>query len=1093
MRRLSVVFILVSFSLPLFAGSNQGYYRFPAIHGNKIVFTAEGDLWIVGTQGGVATRLTTSHGVESNAAISPDGSTLAFSAQYEGPTEIYTMPIDGGVPRRLTYDGGTATAVGWTSDNKIVYATTHYSTLPNVQLVILDPNTRTTSLVPLAQASDGVFTGSGDTLFFTRLPFQGSHTKRYKGGTAQNIWCFVKGAEEAVPLTADFAGTSKDPMIWNGRIYFASDRDGTMNIWSMNIDGKEVHQETFHSGFDIASPSLDEGRIAYQCGADIYLYDIASKKDTIIPVSLTSDFDQEMTQWVKKPMDFLTSVHVSPDGDRIVLTARGQVFVAPVGEGRFVEVTRASGVRYRNACFAPDGKSLVLQSDRTGEVEFWKYPANGVGSGEQLTHDGKGFRMEGIPSPDGKAIVYTDKNDRILLYDSKSGKTKVIATSEYGGFGGLRWAPDSRWIAYNSPAPNSFNKIAIYDVTNGKTTFLTEDRTNSYSPAWSPDGKWLYFLSDRNIHTIVLSPWGARQPEPYFANETKIYGIALVKDERFPFAPPDELQPSASSEKEKKESLNEQKGKDAKSKEKKSVDVKVDLENIQARVYEVPVPAGDYSHLSANDKILFVTEDPLAADRKRKLDAIEIKNKDVSVKAVLEDIKGYELSDDGKKIMVRKGDGIYVIDASAAAVTDLSKHAVSLSKWTFSFDPREEWKQMFTEAWRLERDFFYDPNMQGVDFEKTLKRYLPLVDRVRDRDELNDLISQIVSELCALHTYVIGGALRRESEQVPIASLGAVLSRDDRNSGYRIDHIYRSDPDYLDHISPLAKTGLKINEGDVVESVNGVSTLSVPALNALLENQAGRQVLLHLKSGDNGKEYDEVVTPISQSAASNLRYNEWEYTRRLAVDSMSDNRIGYVHLRAMGGSNYDEWAKEFYPVFDRQGLIVDVRHNRGGNIDSWILEKLMRKAWMYWQSRVGIPAWNMQYAFRGHVVVLCNERTASDGEAFTEGFRRLGLGKIIGTRTWGGEIWLSFDNWLRDNGIASAAEYGVYGPESQWLIEGHGVDPDIVVDDAPHQTFGGTDAQLEEAVKYLKQEIKDHPVLVPPPPAYPNKAMEYGK
>ncbi len=1070
----------------------QGYYRYPAIHGDKIVFTAEGDLWTVGLNGGVATRLTTSEGTESYAAISPDGTTIAFSAQYEGPTEIYTMSIDGGVPKRMTFEGQAAIVVGWTSDDRIIYETSHYSTLPNAQLMLLDPKTGEKTLVSLAQASDGVFNATEDTLFFTRLPFQGSHTKRYQGGTAQNIWRYVKGSEEAIPLTGDYAGTSKNPMLWEGRVYFATDRDGTMNIWSMNADGRDLHQETFHKGFDVASPALDEGKIVYQCGADIYLYDIASKTDKIVPISLSSDFDQEMTQWVKKPMDYLTSVHVSPDGDRVVLTARGQVFVAPVGEGRLVEVTRESGVRYRNSHFMAEGKSLLLQSDRTGEVEFWKYPANGVGAGLQLTNDGKGFRLDGIPSPDGKAIVYNDKNYRLLLYDSASQKTKVIATSQYGNFGDLVWSPDSKWIAYVSPAADTYGQIAIYSVPEDKTTFLTDDRTDSYSPAWSPDGKWLYFLSDRNFQPMVWSPWGPREPEPFFANTTKIYAIALAKNLRFPFAPPDELQSSSASQSEEKEKPNDKQGKKADSNEKqKSVEVKIDLDSIQTRIYEVPVPAGEYSNLSINDKVLFVQESPVAAERKTKLDAIEIKNKDVSAKSVVEDIKAYELSADGKKIMVRKGDAIYVIDAAAAPVTDLSKNAVNLSKWTFSFDPREEWKQMFTEAWRLERDFFYDPGMQGVEYEKTMQRYMPLVDRVRDRDELNDLIAQIVSELSALHTFVVGGDLRRESHQVAVGSLGAALSRDEKNGGYRIDHIYTCDPDYLDDGSPLAKTGTKIKEGDVIQFINGVSTLAEQSLSELLENQVGQQVLLHLKCGATGKEYDAVVTPISQQAASNLRYDEWEYTRRLAVDKESDNQIGYVHLRAMGGGNYIEWAKEFYPVFDRQGLIVDVRHNNGGNIDSWILEKLLRKAWMYWKDRIGVPSWNMQYAFRGHVVVLCDQSTASDGEAFTEGFKRLGLGKVIGMRTWGGEIWLSFDNWLRDNGIASAAEYGVYGPEGKWLIEGHGVDPDMVVDNSPGQTFEGKDAQLEAAINYLKQEIKDHPVQVPPPPAYPNKAMDY--
>lgn len=309
----------------------------------------------------------------------------------------------------------------------------------------------------------------------------------------------------------------------------------------MNEDGKDLKQETFQKGFDDASATLSNGKIAYQCGADIYLYDIASGADGVVPIDLTSDFDQETTTWVKKPMDYLISAHVSPDGDRVVLTARGQVFVAPVSEGRFVEVTRESGVRYRNARFAPDGKSIVLQSDQTGEVEFWKCPANGVGKGDQLTSDGKGFRMDCSTSPDGKSIAYTDKNDRLMLYDLVSKKTKVIATSQYGGFWGLRWSPDSKWLAYVSPSADTYGQIVVYSVTDEKMTTLTDDRTDSYSPAWSADGKWLYFLSDRNFRSMVGSPWGPRQPEPYFANTTKVYAIALVKELRFPFALPDEL------------------------------------------------------------------------------------------------------------------------------------------------------------------------------------------------------------------------------------------------------------------------------------------------------------------------------------------------------------------------------------------------------------------------------------------------------------------------------------------------------------------------------------------------------------------------
>jgi tricorn protease len=1088
MRSMYFLFIMAILSFSVFAGSREGYYRYPAIHGDRLVFTSEGDLWSVGINGGAAIRLTTGQGMESHASISPDGLMIAFSGQYEGPTEVYVMPIDGGTPKRLTFDGNNDTVIGWTKGEKIIYSTIIYSTLWNFKLCLLDLKTGMSTQVPLAQASEGEYDVSGDTLYFTRLPFQGSHTKRYKGGTAQNIWRYVMNEKEAIPLTADYKGTSKSPMLWNNRVYFMSDRDGTMNIWSMDKDGKDLKQETFNKGGDAQSASLDDGRIVYQCGADIHLYDVSSGKDHIVPIELSSDYDQELTQWVKKPMDYLTSVHISPDGDRIVLTARGQVFVAPSSQGRFVEVTRNSGVRYRNAIFNPDGKSLIIQSDESGEVEFWKYPANGVGTGEQMTNDGKGFRLQGFPSPDGKMIAYTDKNNKLYIYTLQDKKTIVIDSSEYNQFDNLRWSPDSKWLAYVSSSANINVQIAIYNLFTRRKTFITDDRVNSYDPVWNPDGKWMYFLSDRTFQSLVQSPWGWNQPEPFYDKTTKIYAVSLAKGERFPFTPEDEL--NAAVEKAKSEDTVKSKSKE-KSNEK--VDVKIDLDGIQYRVNEVPVPAGNYRDLSMNSKTLFFTETPKEVNAKTKLDAIEIKNKDVSVKPVLEDINSYELSADGKKIVVLKGKSLYVIDASGESIKEISKAEVDLGKWTFSFDPREEWKQMFIEAWRLERDYFYDPGLQGIDYNKLLNMYLPLVDRVRDRDELNDLISQIVGELSALHTFVFGGDIRHESQQISIGSLGALLEKDEKDDGYMIKHIYKSEPDYIDAFSPLMKQGAKVKEGDIILSINGVPTLSVASPNILLENQVGKQVLLHLKSSENGKEYDEIVVPISQQAEFNLRYNEWEYTRRLIVDKQSEDLIGYVHLRAMGGGNYSEWVKSFYPVFNREGLIIDVRHNNGGNIDSWILEKLLRKAWMYWKGRVGAPYWNMQYAFRGHIVVLCDEFTSSDGEAFTEGFKRLNLGTVIGTRTWGGEIWLSLDHWLLDNGIASAGEYGVYGPEGKWLVEGHGVDPGIVVDNTPHETFEGKDAQLEAAINYLEKQIKEHPVVVPPPPKYPDKSVDYNK
>jgi len=368
-------------------------------------------------------------------------------------------------------------------------------------------------------------------------------------------------------------------------------------------------------------------------------------------------------------------------------------------------------------------------------------------------------------------------------------------------------------------------------------------------------------------------------------------------------------------------------------------------------------------------------------------------------------------------------------------------------------------------------------------------RYLPLVDRVADRDELNDVIAQMVGELSALHTFVVGGDQRHPADHIDVATFGARLRRDEKAGGFIVDHIYAHDPDLPSQAPPFARPDSLVKEGEVITSIDGVDALSVPDEGALLRGKAGTQVLLHVKPA-TGDARDVLVTPITARDDRQLRYSEWEYTRRLAVEKASNGAIGYVHLRAMGSNDMDQWARDFYPVFNRQGLIIDVRDNGGGNIDSWLLSKLLRQPWMYFQPRVGNPSWNMQYAFRGHIIVLCDKGTASDGEAFTEGFRRLKLGKVIGTRTWGGEIWLSFDNTQADNGIASAAELGVYA-DGKWLIEGHGVDPDEVVDNLPADNYKGNDAQLQAAIRELQQQIKADPRPVPPAPQHPDKSFRY--
>jgi tricorn protease len=1087
LKSLLIISLLIITAQTLSAQA-KGYYRFPAVHGNSVIFTAEGDLWKFNLSTKEAKRLTTNQGVESHASISPDGQWVAFVAQYEGPPEVYVMPVDGGTPKRLTYEESNPVVYQWTSDGSILYSTSYYSNLPDVQLVKLNPSKMTSENIPLSQADQGTYAPDG-ILFFTRLRDQGSHTKRYKGGTAQTLWKF-DGKDEAQPLTADYPGTSKDPMYYNNRIYFLTDRDGTMNIWSMNTEGSDLKQHTKATRLDLADADLYDGKIVCQQGADILLYDIASDKSSSLPVTLNSDFDQKRIQWINDPKTKISSVDLSYKGDQVVLTSRGRVFSVPLESDRWSEVTRKYGIRYKSASYMNKENDIAMLSDESGEFEIWKTDNYGFNAPRQITKESKNFIEDYSVSPDGKYFVFNEKDNRLMLYSGSTGLTTLLTTNDFGFSGPYSWSPDSRWIAYTDHAVNQTGYIKIYDVKTSKTYKVTTDRQENYMPRFSRDGKWLYFISERSFNTTVRSPWGNRQPEPYYARTCKIYAIALNPPAEFPFREATELnlnKPDTTKATADKKGKVDKK-KDDKSKNKSEEKI-IDLTDVGANLYVVPMKPGNIGKLELNNEWLY-WQDYNEDDNTLSLNALKITNKkNNEVISIASGISDFKFSGDGKKILIRDKNGILVCNADGSK-PDAKKDLVDLSKWAFTIDPAEDWKQMFKDAWRMERDYFYDRNMHGVNWQEVYDRYFPLVDRVTDRYELDDILAQMISELSALHMFVYGGEKRTPKDNISNGYLGAIVSRSENKGGYAVDHIYKSDPDYPTEMSPLARPDLKIRTGDIITAVNGRSALEASGINELLVNKADVQVRLKLKNM-KGETYEEVVKPLNARSFADLRYNEWEYTRRLEVENSSGNRIGYLHLRAMGGSDYDQFVKNFYPAIGKEGLIIDMRHNRGGNIDSWVLEKLMRKAWFYWAPRVGKSVPNMQYAFTGHMVVLMDEHTASDGEAFSEGFRRLGLGKLIGVRTWGGEIWLSSGNRLVDNGIATAAETGVYSPEGEWLIEGWGVEPDIRADNLPGETFKGRDSQMEAAVRYLMKLINEQPVVTPPIPKYPDKSFSY--
>jgi tricorn protease len=1081
--------MLMSAGLLSSATAADAYYRYPAIRGDNVVFTAEGDLWKTGAHGGAAQRLTTHPAAETNAAISRDGKWVAFSAAYEGAQEAYVMPLAGGLPKRITFENGAVSVLGWSAQGEVLVSMAS-GTGPGRSMAIaaVKPDNLQRRIFPLADAHDAVLDDTGNMLYLTRngLALTNDNVKAYRGGAHAQLWRYdVNGSAEAVQLLASDAGNNKHPMWWQGRVYFISDRSGSSNLWSMAADGSDPRQLTQHTDWDVRNAAIGEGRIVYQLGADLHVLDLQSSKDEQLAINLVSDFDQQRTRQIRSPLESLTNVQIAGKFERIVLTARGRVSVAGTGAQRRVEIAIPEGARARQAVFSHDDKSIYAIVDTTGENEIWKFAADGSGKGEQLTKDGNNHRWQLYPSPDGRWLGHTDKKGRFWLLDLATKANIVIDDAGKVGLGDydeIAWSADSKNLALvRAASTEQRNQIGLYSIDSKQLSFVTSDRYTSRAPVFSPDGKWLYFLSARNFQLANGSPWGDRNMGPVFDKRTAIFALALQPENRFPFKPDDELnKPGDKPAEGATEQAAEKAAEKAVAKAAPKAAVKgapaVVYAGLSERLYEVPLAAGNYRALQVDDKRLYFL-DADGGDGKANLKTLAIASNGPQPEVFVAGVREYDLSQDKKHVYYRTfgaGAGeMLVVDAGAKAPTDVSKAKIKVDDWSFTSNPRLEWKQMFNDAWRMHRDFLYDVKMRGADWPAVRAKYAPLVDRVTDRAELDDVLGMMISEVGALHSQIRPGDIRRSAPEGTPAGLGALLSR--TAEGYRVDHIYASEPELPSERGPLAQAGVDVKEGDIITAVNGKPVLDARDIADLLLNQADKQVLLQVKRKADTRSV--IVLPVNMTKHAALRYSDWEQSRARQVEAASKGRIGYLHLRAMGPNDIASFARDFYANVNRDGLIIDVRRNNGGNIDSWIIEKLLRKAWAFWAPPGVAPSPNMQNTFRGHLVVLIDEYTYSDGETFAAGIKSLGLAPLVGKRTAGAGVWLSDNNRLSDNGMARVAEMGQFHTEDgQWLIEGVGVSPDVVVDNLPHATYQGQDRQLEVALEMLAKKLKEQPV-----------------
>lgn len=1057
------------------AQPNDGYFRAPAIHHNTLVFTAEGDLWKKQIDQTITRRLTTHATEEFGARISPDGKLVAFVANYDGEPEVYVMPLTGGVPQRVSFENSRVRMQGWTPDGQVLYSTDNIIGPAN-QWVLrhVNPATLETGTFPLLDAIEGSMSTDGSQIYFTRFGLQATadNARVYRGGAKGQIWRYATGSvQEAQHLTADHEGSARRPMYWNGRVYFLSDADGTPNLWSMTSNGSDFRQHTTYSDFQVWDANQHNGRIVYQRGADLYLYTIATGKTEPLAIELTSDFTQRQERWLPNPVSYLTDVtyqRTHDDTDQLVLTARGQVAIASTGTRRVIELQTPPSSRTRYATMSPDGAWVYAVNDHSGENEIWRFPTNNRSEGEQLTSNGGPFRSGIHLAPDGQSLAHHDHRGHLYLLDLATKEEKLVFADSMPsrGYSDVQWSHDGSLLTFtieNRHAP-SRNQVVIYDIAQQTHAIVTSEKYESYSPAFSQDGNWLYFLSDRTFTPTPTSPWGDRNMGPMFDKRTQIFAVALKPDACFPFAEPTEIMHCN----------------DALASEQT-----VDFSGLAQRLWQVPIAADNYFNLQANKDRLYVQTRAAGWGTASSLYSIAFSATDVKRERFASHVTRYALSQNGMRLFFQQTGqhNMFVVNAGASAPNDLTQARIATRNWQLAFSPREEWQQMFRDAWLMHREFLFDVNMRGVDWDAMYTRYQPLVARLTDRHELDDLLAQLLSELNVLHSQVRGGEYRQPNERPGAATLGAQFQLTAR--GVQIKTIYRVDPELPNWAAPLAAPGVDAQEGDIITHVNGRPVAHIGELLHALRGTAGRQVLLTLiRSEEEDQEIQTVVRPVDGQRDHRLRYETWVQNNRARVQEASSGRYGYLHLYAMGANDISSFAREFYANFQKDGLIIDVRRNRGGNIDSWVLEKLLRRAWAFWQRRGGGDSFtNMQQAFTGQLVVLADQLTYSDGETFSAGVRALELGPVIGMQTAGAGVWLSDRNRLSDRGLARVAELGQYAVDGRWILEGSGVTPDIVVDNLPWRTFQGHDAQLERALEVLDTLVEQspRPLLIPGP------------
>ncbi len=1052
--------MLIAFTISVFAA--EALMRFPDIHENTVVFVSGGDIWKAPVTGGEAVRLTLHDGEERYPKFSPDGSLIAFTGEYDGNSDVYVMDTFGGNITRLTWHPGADEVIGWHAQkNKILFrsARAHFGFN---HLYLIGPDGSGLERLILHNAAQGSFSPDGNKIAFNKISREVRTWKRYQGGLAQEVYIYNFQTDE-IKSIANFKGTDRTPMWIGDKIYFSSDRERILNIFSYDTKTKTVEQVTNHGNYDVRRPSMGKDKIVYELGGDLYVLDTAAQSTSKIPVQVRSDFP-ELRPYLKTVSDNVTDYDVSPSGKQALITARGEIFSVPEKYGRARNLTESSGARDKDAVWSPDGKRFAYISDAAGEYNIYLADPAGEWEAQQLTDFDKGYRHSLRWSPDGKMLSFTDQTLTLYILNVA---TKAITNVDKAEFENIdvalnlkpvydhAWSPDSRYIAYSKMDAGWVNKIYIYSVEEKESRCISHGMFNDFHPVFSKDGKRLFFISNRRFDPT----FGDLEWEMVYKDMAGIYVFTLDADTPPLFPLRDDTEPAD-------ETATDE-----------DVKVTIDFDGLNDRVELLPPERGNYRFLAVNDKDLFyLNKDDGDFNRFEfrnvgAMDLFAFNFEDREERTVIKGIDNYKLNGAGTHIIYKKNKDVGIIESSAK---ESSGSSLDLSDLKMHFDPLAEWRQIFNEAWRMERDYYYEPNMHGLDWPAMKDKYGKMLDRATCRQDVRFVVGELIGELNTSHTYVFGGDKKREAEQINVGLLGADYEADLSAKRYRFAKIYKSNDWNRDVTAPLVGPGKDINAGDYLLEVNGKDVITERNIYSYFVDLAGEQVTLLV----NDKPSKSGAREIKVKPASNewlLRYLDWVEQNRRTVEKASNGEIGYIHFPDTYTGSARMFAAQYYAQTHKKGLVIDGRFNGGGLDPDIFLNRLAKRPLAYWTRRYSHDQATPWMVSDAHMVCITNRQAGSGGDELPFLFREKGMGPVIGTRTWGGLVGVSMWIPLIDGGGLSAPDYRIYDTEGNWVVENEGVTPDIIVDLHPKEVAEGHDAQLMKAIELLKEKIKNEP------------------